>query len=233
MSKKASRGSWASEAPGSRPAAGVRSRAGPILPTKTDPDLMIQAIVPAPEELLDYFADEIRQKVKGRTDASSHYYRRASAEIRGALRGTAVQPGNAGAVKDPELEASSASGQGNVTSVIQLKKFLSHYFGTSVESEEAFSSYLLSSFLEDGVGMFEIIITVIRDKERRLLPGSARIAAVRSLEIGSDTDYRAFRERYQYTLYESPVCLPITSKVPWRFPRHCTRWCLFGCIGST
>ena len=61
--------------------------------------------------------------------------------------------------------------------------------------------------------MFEIIITVIRDKERRLLPGSARIAAVRSLEIGSDTDYRAFRERYQYMLYESPVCLPITSKV--------------------
>ena len=192
---------------------GVRSRAGPILPTKSDPDLMIQAIVPAPEELLDYFADEIRQKVKGRASASSHYYRRACAEIRDALRGTAVQPGNAGAVKDPELEASSASGQGNVTSVIQLKKFLSHYFGTSVESEEAFSSYLLSSFLEDGVGMFEIIITVIRDKERRLLPGSARIAAVRSLEIGSDTDYRAFRERYQYTLYESPVCLPITSKV--------------------
>ena len=191
---------------------GVRSRAGPILPTKSDPDLMIQAIVPAPEELLDYFADEIRQKVKGRASASSHYYRRACAEIRDALRGTAVQPGNAGAVKDPELEASSASGQGNVTSVVQLKKFLSHYFGTSVESEEAFSSYLLSSFLEDGVGMFEIIITVIRDKERRLLPGSARIAAVRSLEIGSDTDYRAFRERYQYTLYESPVCLPITSK---------------------
>ena len=98
---------------------GVRSRAGPILPTKSDPDLMIQAIVPAPEELLDYFADEIRQKVKGRASASSHYYRRACAEIRDALRGTAVQPGNAGAVKDPELEASSASGQGNVTSVIQ------------------------------------------------------------------------------------------------------------------
>ena len=135
--------------------------------------------------------------MKGRAGASSHYYRRACAEIRDALRGTAVQPGNAGAVKDPELEASSASGQGNVTSVIQLKKFLSHYFGTSVESEDAFSSYLLSSFLEDGVGMFEIIITVIRDKERRLLPGSARIAAVRSLEIGSDTDYRAFRERYK------------------------------------
>ena len=59
----------------------------------------------------------------------------------------------------------------------------------------------------------EIIITVIRDKESRLLPGSARIAAVRSLEIGSDTDYRAFRERYQYMLYESPVCLPVISKV--------------------
>ena len=28
---------------------GVRSRAGPILPTRSDPDLMIQAIVPAPE----------------------------------------------------------------------------------------------------------------------------------------------------------------------------------------
>ena len=87
---------------------------------------------------------------------------------------------------------------------------LSHFFGTSVESERRISCPPSS---EDGVGMFEIIITVIRDKERRLLPGSARIAAVRSLEIGSDTDYRAFRERYQYTLYESPVCLPITSKV--------------------
>ena len=159
---------------------------------------MIQAA--APTELLGYFADEIRQKVENRAGASSHYYRRACAEIRDALRGTAVQPGNAGAVKDPELEA----WQGNVTSVIQLKKFLSHYFGTSIESENAFSLYLLSSFLEEGVGMFEIIITVIRDKERRLLPGSAR---------GSDTDYRAFRERYQYLLYESPVCLPITSKV--------------------
>ena len=62
---------------------GVRSRAGPILPTKSDPDLMIQAIVPAPEELLDYFADEIRQKVKGRADASSHYYKES---IRGNTR---------------------------------------------------------------------------------------------------------------------------------------------------
>ena len=123
------------------------------------------------------------------------------------LRGTAVQPTNAGAIKDPELEASSASGQGNVTLVIQLKKFLSHYFGTTVKSDDALALYVLSSFLEDGVGMIEIIIsTVVRDNERRLLPGSARIAAVRSLEIGSDTDYRAFRERYQYMLYESPVC---------------------------
>ena len=78
---------------------------------------MIQAIVPAPTELLDYFADEIRQKVESRAGASSHYCRRACAEIRDALRGTAVQPGNAGAVKDTELEASFASGQGNVTSV--------------------------------------------------------------------------------------------------------------------
>ena len=174
---------------------GVRSRAGPILPTKSGPNLMIQAIVPAPTELLDYFTDEVRQKVEGRASASSHY-RRACAEIRDVLRGTAVQPGNAGAVKDSELEASSASGQGNVTLVIQLKKFLSHYFGASLESDDAFALYVLSSFLEDGVGMFEIIITVIRDNERRLLPGSARIAAVRSLE----TDYRAFRERYQYML---------------------------------
>ena len=72
-----------------------------------------------------------------------------------------------GTVADPELEASSASGQGNVTSVLQLKKFfLSHYFGTSFESDDAFALYVLSSFLEDGVGMFEIIITVIRDRER-------------------------------------------------------------------
>ena len=118
---------------------GVRSRAGPILPTRSDPDLMIQAIVPAPTELLDYFADEIRQKVENRAGASSHYCRRACAEIRDALRGTA-----------PALEASSASGQGNVTSVIQLKKYLSHYFGTSIESDDAFSLYLLSSFLEPG-----------------------------------------------------------------------------------
>ena len=191
---------------------GVRSRAGPIVPTKSDPNLMIQAIVPAPKEVLDYFTDEIRQKVENRASASSHYYRRACAEIRDVLRGTAVQPGKTGAVADPE-EASSASGQRNVTSVIQLKRLLSHYFGTSLESDDAFALYVLSSFLEDGVGMFEIIITVIRDKERRLLPGSAHIAAVRSLEIGSDTDYRAFRERYQFMLYESPVCLPVTSKM--------------------
>ena len=125
------------------------------------------------------------------------------------MRGnTQRAPWNSGAA----WKCRRSQGPGNVTLVIQLKKFLSHYFGTSVESEEAFSSYLLSSFLEDGVGMFEIIITVIRDKERRLLPGSARIAAVRSLEIRSDTDYRAFRERYQDMLYESPVCLPITSQ---------------------
>ena len=157
--------------------------------------------------------DGIRQKIEDRTDNSSQYFRRACAEIRDALRGTAEQPGKTGAVKDPELEASSASGQGNVTSVNQLKKFLSHYFGTSLESDEACALRILSSYIEDGVGMFEIILTVIRDKDHRLVPGSARIAAVRSLEIGTDTDYRAFRERYQFMLYKSPVCLPITLKV--------------------
>ena len=62
---------------------GVWSRAGPILLTK------IQAIVPAPTE--DYFTEEICQKVEGRAGASSHYYRRACAEIRDVLRGTAAQ----------------------------------------------------------------------------------------------------------------------------------------------
>ena len=45
--------------------------------------------------------------------------------------------------------------------------------------------------------MFEIILTVIRDKDHHLVPGSARIAAVRLLEIGADTDYCAFHEKYQ------------------------------------
>ena len=122
-----------------------------------------------------------------------------------------MQPGKTGAVADPELESSSASGQGNVTSVGQLKKpLLWHQSGV-----EAFALCILSSFLEDGVGMFEIIITVICDRERRLVPGSARRAAVRALTP---------------TTGLSPVCLPITLK--W-FPKPYTRWFHFGCTGST
>ena len=61
-------------------------------------------------------------------EAEKEFLRRACAEIRDVLRDTAVQPGKAGAVSDPELESSTASGQGNVTTIRQLKEFLHHYF---------------------------------------------------------------------------------------------------------
>ena len=82
----------------------------------------------------------------------------------------------------------------------QLTKFLHHYFGTRLASEEACALRVPSSYLEDGAGMFEL---VIRDENHRLIPGSARIADIRSLEIGAHTDY--------LPLNESLVCLPIAS----------------------
>ena len=44
-------------------------------------------------------------------------------------------------------------------------------------TEDACALHVLSSFLEDGVGIFELILTVIRDEKRCLIPGSARVAA--------------------------------------------------------
>ena len=37
-----------------------------------------------------------------------------------------------------------------------------------------------------------------------------------ALKMGAETDYASFRERYQYTLYDSPVCLPISARLAFK-----------------
>ena len=183
---------------------GVRTRAGPIIPMKNDSKTFIQALVPCPSELLNYFSQEMRDAVTAVSDV-----RRTCAEIRDIMKGKAKQPGKTGAVPDPELEKALAGGQGNVMAIRHLTKLLYHFFGTSLEQDEHMTRIILAAFMKE----VEVIITVLRNEAQEYIPGSARIAALRSLEIGADSDYQSFRERYQFTLYDSPVCLPISAKL--------------------